>query len=223
MGEILRRGGTSGLGVAGGLTLIKSAAAFTQPRFATRGSHQRVGHTVEHFVVVEPTTAGAATHESFYPAPGDHLRPGMTQRIAGRLVNHYWRITPQISDLIRRGEQEHLDDAQRAYDLTYGAVERAINRLSGRRFGPASSPAAAERLALAALGAALPHELGTGPANWVRVLDRLLLQTQARDTNGWHALSIDPPITENDRIIHPVATTGTTQIGREPPSQVVNY
>src|SRR5262245_52658629 len=123
MADILRRGGPGSLGPSGGLTLIKSAAAFTAPRFVTTNQVQRSGSSVEHYAVVQRTTSSDATHESFYPGSGDHQRPGMTQVIGGRTYNHYWRVSQQVSDLIRQGEQEHLADALRAYELTYKLVE----------------------------------------------------------------------------------------------------
>jgi hypothetical protein len=224
MAGILQRGGQqTSLGITGGLTRTKSAAAFTAPRFLTTNSPQRTGTRVDHYATVQRTTSADATHECFYPAAGDHLRPGMTQQINGRTYNHYWRISRQISDLIRQGEQEHLDDALRAYQLTYKLVEDAINAMAGQRFGPASTPAAAEQLAVAALASRLPRQLGTNPATWVQVLDRLLGQSKTRDDRGWHALSIDPEQTIGNMIVHPVSTTATTQIGRVPSSQVVNY
>jgi hypothetical protein len=223
MGDILRRGAGGTLGTSGGLTLIKSAAAFTAPRFTTTNQPQRSGSRVEHYAVVQRTSSSDATHDSFYPAAGDHQRPGMTQVIEGRTYNHYWRVSQQVSDLIRQGEQEHLDDARRAYELTYKLIADAINALATQRFGPASTPAEAERLAEAALARKLPSQLGTNPATWVQVLERLLGQTKTRDTRGWHALSTDPDITVNNMIVHPISTTPTTQIGRVPSSQVVNY
>jgi hypothetical protein len=223
LADILRRSGQTTIGTTGGLTQVKSAVAFTAPTFITTNQAQRTGSRVDHFAVVQRTTSGDATHECFYPDAGDHLRPGMTQRIGGRTFEHYWRISQQVSALIRQAEQEHLDDALRAYQLTYKCVEDAINALAGQSFGPATTPAAAEQLAVAALAARLPKQLGTAPANWVRVLERLLGQTTSRDSQGWHALSIGPEITVGNKIVHPVSTTASTQIGRVPSSQVVNY
>jgi hypothetical protein len=223
MADILRRGGQATLGTTGGLTRIKNVVAFVAPRFITTNLAQRQGSRIDHFATVQRTTSSDAAHECFYPTAGDHLRPGMTQEINGRTYDHYWRISRQVSDLIRQGEQEHLNDALRAYELTYERVEGAINALAGQRFGPASTPAAAARLAEAALASQLPPQLGTNPATWVQVLQRLLDQTKTRDSRGWHALSIDPPQTIGNMIVHPVSTTATTRIGRVPSSQVVNY
>lgn len=214
---------TVSLGVAGGLTLIKNAAAFSIPQFRTTTTSVRRGASVEHYAQVQRTTARDATHVSYYPGPGDHRRPGMTQTINGKVFTHYWRISPNLSALIRRGEEEHLADAQRAYDLTYRLISDTINALVKERFGPAGSPGEATRLAEAALARRLPRALGTNPANWVAMLNRLLDATKIRDTQGWHAVSADPPRTLADRIIHPVATTPTTKIGRVPSSQIINY
>ncbi|MBK6404615.1 MAG: hypothetical protein IPF66_06020 [Holophagales bacterium] len=55
----------------------------------------------------------------------------MTQQIGGRTVTHYWRVSPQMSALVRQGEEEHLADAARAFALTYQLVADAINALVG--------------------------------------------------------------------------------------------
>jgi hypothetical protein len=223
LGFIMSQRRTTSLGVAGGLTLIKNAAAFTVPQFRTTTTAVRRGTLVEHYAEVQRTTARDATHVSYYPGPGDHRRPGMTQTIGGRVFTHYWRVSRDVSDLIRRGEEEHLADAQRAYDLTYGLVCTTINALAGRRFGPARTPNEATRLAEAELARRLPRALGANPSNWVAVLNRLLDATKLRDTRGWHAVTNDPPRTIADRIIHQVTTAPTTKIGRVPASQLVNY
>jgi hypothetical protein len=223
LGSILSQSSGGSLGVSGGLTLIRHAAAFTPPTFRTRNSSVRRGHQVEHFVEVQPTAAADATHASYYPGPGDHERPGMTHTEGGRTFQHFWGVSRQISGLIRRGEQEHLDDALRAYDLTYGRIADEINGMAGQRFGPAQNPGEADQLAEAELARRLPSQLGANPADWVRMLDSLLDATQVRDRNGWHALDVGPPRTVGNRVIHPVQTTSTINIGQVPSSQVVNY
>ncbi|MBK6404616.1 MAG: hypothetical protein IPF66_06025 [Holophagales bacterium] len=49
MSDIVRRSGLSTLGSVGGLTQIKSAAAFAAPAFNTRNVAERKGPAVEHF------------------------------------------------------------------------------------------------------------------------------------------------------------------------------
>jgi hypothetical protein len=221
--NILRKSGNREFGFAGGITLVTNAAAFTAPRFITTTNSTRVGHQVNHFASVQRTNATDVTHESLYPAPGDHIRPGMTHQDGGHIFQHYWHVTREVSDLIRQGEQEHLDDARRAFELTYGLICTAINSLAGRSFGPAPTPYAAEQLAITALAAALPRQVGTQPALWPQLLDRLLQQTKTRDTQGWHSVATDPPVTQGNKVLHPISTTSTTSIGRIPSSQVVNY
>ena len=223
LSDIIRRSGSSTLGATGGLTLTKSAAAFTPPVFVTRNVAERRGTTVEHFAEVERTSARDATHECFYPGPGDHVRPGMTQQVGGKTFTHHWRVSSQMSALIRQGEEEHLADGARAFALTYQLVADTINALAGRRFGPASTPAAAQALAEAELSRRLPAALGVNPARWVTVLDRLLLQTKSRDQQGWHGVATGPPVTEGTKILHPLMTVPGTRIGQVPSSQVVNY
>jgi hypothetical protein len=223
LATIVSKSGSATLGATGGLTLIKDAGAFTIPSFTTQTSASRSGTSVYHYAEVLRTTSVDAVHESFYPGPGDHVRPGMTQRIDGKEYAHYWRITPQISALIRRGEEEHLADAEAAYNLTYKLIADTINGMVGQRYGPASSPREAERLAEVELAKRLPRQLGTDPRTWVATLNRLLLLTKERDTSGWHAVSIDPEVTEGRKIIHPVSTTQTTRIDKVPTSQVVHY
>jgi hypothetical protein len=221
--EILRRGSRKDISISGGLTLIPSAAAYTFPLFRATTSGKKVGMKSQFHAVVDRVTASDVTIESFYPAPGDHAFPGGTHREGSRVFHHYWKITREISELIQQGEQEHLDDAQRAFDLTVGKIAAVINSLAGRPFGPAASPQAAEGLAEAAFRQAIPIALGTDPRNWVKVLDKLLLQTKARDDQGWHSLMYDPETREGDRILREVTTTGKTKVGTVPSSRIVNY
>lgn len=223
MGFIIGQSGGTSLGTTGGLTRIKGANEFTAPTFTTIRSHQRNGYQVEHFVQVQPTAAVDATHNSYYPGPGYHLRPNSTQTIRGRTYHNYWYVSRHMSALIRQGEQEHLNDALRAYQLTYQLIATQINALAGQRFGPARTPHAALQLALAALTSRLPAQLGTNPGDWHRILDELLSATKVRDKNGWHNVSLGPPRTRGNRFINPLVTTSTTRIGQVPSSQVVNY
>jgi hypothetical protein len=211
----------------GGLTQIKHSGAFTAPSFNTTTSVERDGYQRRHFAEVQPTTATDATHDCYYAAPGLHERPlpsgGNTARVQGRTYRYYIQISDEMSALLRAGEQEHLDDAQRAYDLTYGLIAHCINTLVGRRFGPASNPQAAQQLALAELARRLPAQLGTDPINWVRMLDALLsMSHRVRDEGHLHDVTTISETIRGNRIIHELAPSGTTQIGL-PADQVVNY
>ncbi len=225
MADIISRrsAGAGSLGTTGGLTLIKSAAAFTIPNFAVRTISERGDGTVRHYAEVQRTRCADAVHESFYPAAGDHLRPGMTHRARNRVYRHFWRVSSMTSRLIQRGEEEHLADARRAYELTYKLVADTINAMAGQRFGPASTPHAAQAMAEAHLHSQLPSALGSNPRDWVAALDRLLLQTKTRDSNGWHGISVDPPLTRGTDVFHPVVATASTSVGATTSAQVVNY
>jgi hypothetical protein len=215
-----------GLGSTGGWTGVKNAPAFTPPELRTTNSFVRQGTTVQHFAEVLPTAAQDATHDSYYPGPGLHrytLGGNATQQIGGVTYTHYAQIDAQMSDLIRRGEEEHLSDALQAYRMTYGLAAARINGLVGRRFGPASNPARADALAADELRRQLPPALGIDPAGWVRMLNQLLHLTHLRDTRGWHDISNGPSRRSGRRIIWPLMTTSTTRIGVVPSNQIVQY
>ena len=221
LADILRKS-KAGNKMIPGITPIKNAAAFRAPAFVTTNTAEKDGFNRRHYAVVQPTRADDVVHESFYAAPGDHLQPGKVEVVKGHRLQRYWRVSKDMSDMIQRGEQEHLDDAQRAFELTYKKVADEINALATQKFGPADSPAAADALALAALELRLPKELGTVPANWVKVLDRLLAQSITRDTKGWHYVEIGAVVTEKDRILDVVKASTFTNIGVAS-SKVVNY
>lgn len=210
------------LGNTAGLTLRKNAAAFTAPSFQTSNTHRRVSGRVEHFATVQADNTSDVTHECFYPAAGDHLYP-IIPRAAAPQNRVYYRISSAFSLLIRQGEQEHLNDLERAYNLTYGLIKGVINGMSGQQFGPASTPAEADQLAARQFGQRVPSALGTQPGNWPVVLNRLLAMTSHRDRQGWHSVSNGPPITEGNRIIHPLQQESTFRVGQVPSSQVVHY
>lgn len=221
MMEILRASGSSSPLPSAGLTQIKSAAAFTAPTFQTNTTSRREGYRVDHFATVLSTTSRDATHDSYFPAAGLHQQPpapGSHSR-----APKFWEITVQLSDLIRRGEQEHLDDARLAYELTYKRVEDEINRLVGRQFGPASTPDAATQMALNELGRRLPAQLGTNPANWPRVLDALLRLSKTRDTNLMHSIELDAIREEGGKTIERLRPSTFFRVGQVPSSQIVRF
>jgi hypothetical protein len=143
-------------------------------------------------------------------------------RERGQRQPEYWEISEEFSDLIRQGEQEHLDDARRAYELTYKCVENEINKLVGRQFGPAQSPGEAEAMAAAELARRLPSQLGANPANWVAALDRLLNMTDLRDKNLWHAVSTDSIRQENGKVIERLKPATFFKVGEVPSRQLVH-
>lgn len=224
-GGIALIGSLSSLAVIGavtGLTKIKSAVAFVAPTFKTRSSFVRNNAGVEHFAEVEQTAAEDAVHDCYYPGEGDHIRPNLVTKDGRTQYQHYYRVSATVSDIIKKGEEEHLADAQRAFDITYKLIADTINSMTGIKFGPARSPAEADALAEKELAKRLPPELGTHPLTWFDTLEKLLKKTEDRDRRGWHSISTDPPKTERDRIIHNITIDGSN-IGRVSSAEIVNY
>jgi hypothetical protein len=204
-----------------GFTLIKGAAAFTPPRFDTHMTAEKDGYKRRYFVEVAATTATDVEHPSYYPGPGTHDN-AISQQKDGTYY-YYWTIADKISDLIRRGEQEHLNDAKRAFDLTYGLIAKEINAMVGQRFGPADSPAAAEQLAQVELARRLPAALGTDPLTWYNVLEAMLGMTTQRDKTHLHDLLPGKAVERGKTFYIPLVTTEQTSIGQVPSDQIVNY
>lgn len=217
MSDIVRMSKQAKLTFAG-LTSIKSAGAFVAPIFQTTNTHKREGYKVEHFATVDRTTSQDATHDSYYPGPGLHLK--LQQPKKG--PPEYWEISEEMSDLIRQGEQEHLDDARRAFELTYKCVENHINSLVGRKFGPATNPNGAAALALQELEKRIPKELGTDPGNWTKQLDRLLLMTTERDKLLMHAIQLGSAREEDGKYIETLVASAFFRVGQTSSSQIVN-
>lgn len=216
------RAGGGTLGVLGGLTLRKSANAYTQPKFQTQLSHQKKQFGADHFAEVLRTTTSDIALDCFYVGPGDHIRPGMVTTSGRTRLQHVWRVSKSVSDAIRKGEEEHLADVARAFEITYKLIADTINAMGGRKFGPAATPAAAHGLAEADLARRLPSQLGVNASMWVQVFDRLLNKTEERDKNGWHSLSTDPPFEEHGKIVH-VVSLSSAKIGTVPSSDLVKY
>lgn len=222
LGIILEKSGRTSFSTAAGLTRLKNSAAFKPPRFRVKTSTEGEDDKVKYFGEVQSTTSKDAVHESYYPGPGDHKMPYPDQEIDGKTYSHYWRVSGKISELIRKGEQEHLDDAARAYELTFKRVENEINTLANEKIGPAEDRDEVNNMAEEALAKRLPPQLGTHPDNWDKVLDELIQASTLRDKRGLHGITLDPSKTEKDRIIYPLGTTPTTKIG-VPPEEIVQF
>jgi hypothetical protein len=214
---------------AAGYTGIKMAGAFVTPNFTTTWIRPaKPGE--DHFVTVDPPVASPdAVHDSLFPAEGDH-RWG-TQTVPGKDKDKpytaWHRVSGTMSTLIQKGENEHLSDAKRAYDITYGLITTAIAGLAGQRFGPAKTPAAAEQLATDAFDATLPTPLSVKlpgfRGRWLAMLETLLHQSKLRDLREWHNIEHGKPLVEGDRYVYPLQTTAKTSIENVTSAQLVNY
>lgn len=228
LGAVSARGNevTGGFGMAAGWTGVKSVDAFTAPAFRATDVPIRKGNTTDFYVDVQPTSAQDATHESFYVAPGLHLlaRAGSaTQVIDGKTYTHYALVSPEMSALIREGEQEHLSDALQAYILTYDLVAKKINELARRRIGPARDPQQAMDMARDALSRLLPAPLGSEPLGWYTMLRQLLRVTKERDNQGWHSFGFGPSRRRGNKIIWPFVRGRTSKIGEVASEDLVKY
>jgi hypothetical protein len=219
---IANQSGPIGLGgKPAGYTAVKSAAAFTAPNFVTKMSAEKDGFKRSYFVEVQPTTASDVDHPSYYPAPGTHDNAVSEQKDG--TYRYYWTISSKMSELIRKGEQEHLNDAQRAYDLTFGLIANEIKAMVGQRFGPAESPQAAEQLAKEELARRLPPALGTDPLNWFNTLEAMLDMTIRRDRQHLHDVTPGKAVERGKTFYIPLVTTDQTSIDQVPSDQIVNY
>lgn len=211
---------------AAGWTGIKLSGAFVSPNFTTSMVAAKPGE--DRFVTVDaPVASPDAVHESLFPSPGDHRWGDRSVEAKGGPFTAWHRVSTAMSAQIAQGEQEHLADAARAYDLTYGLITRVVATMAGQRFGPAKTPMAAEELAIAALDAQLPPALSVRQPGfrgvWVKMLETLLRQSKLRDLRGWHDIEIGPTLTEGKRWIYPLVPTTHTKIGSESSDTVVNY
>lgn len=170
----------------------------------------------------QPTSSRDAVHESFYPGPGRHHFGQIVRD--GRRYESFFEIPRAQSDLIRRGEQEHLNDHERAYRLSYGRLTTVINELSRRQF-----PGATEEEARAAVMAELRRRLTRlrmqafhDPATWHRHLVALLRLSSRRDSNGWHTLQPGRPRLDGDEDVTPLVRGPRFSVGTRPSSSVVS-
>jgi hypothetical protein len=220
MAEILSKSSGGTIGVAGGLTIAYDD--FKEPKLKVDVESKGEGEKEQFFAKIQSTSTKDAVHDSYYPGPGLHKRPGMTQTVGDKTFQYYWKIKPKIAQLIKKGEQEHLNDHKRAFELTYGRVTKTINKLADKKIGPAKTAAAAKKKALARLAKALPAKLGVSPEKWHKTLIRLLKATEHRDRKQWHALDSEGPMkTVDTKRITVVGKARTTKIGKVLPKKVV--
>lgn len=130
------------------------------------------------------------TPTSMYPAPGLHDLPDNPNRSGVPQKN---LIEDDVSLLVRRGEEEHLDDIHWALQLTYVCIINTLRRLSTQQPPPAPTEAAAREATRRWVCGALPPQLrwqGDDPfRTWVRAYTALTRVTYERDDpNRWHSL-----------------------------------
>lgn len=210
-------------GFAGGWTGVPNSVAFTLPKLDTKNTNTRKpNNVVEHFAEALPTMSADAQIESYYVGPGNY--DGGRYTVKGKTYTYVYQISNQISDLIKAGEQEHINDTQRSYDITFKLIAEKINLLAvkGQKFGPAKNPEKADNLVWAELYKLLPPQLQTKYGGWVQMLDFLLKLTKVRDVKGWHSLDMNSK-TQGNKVIYTVYKLPSTQINTVSSAQLVNY
>lgn len=177
---------------------------------------------------VHPTRSVPDTPVSLYPGPGVHdLGSGPTGQ------RRHLHVTEEMSELVQRGEQEHLLDLEWARHLSYDRAAAAVNAAAEAPAAPRPTPEAARAAALETVRAGLPGALRWAPGEdpglrWRRAYSRLAHATIERDQNGWHNLTsafvLDPG--EKRRLGVPVDDEvtryiGGTEIGEHPPAELL--
>jgi hypothetical protein len=173
---------------------------------------------------VQATSVTPDAPSSLYPGPGVHdIGPGPTGQ------QRHKDVTGPMSNLIKRGEEEHLLDLEWARHLSYDTVADAINAVAAAAPATGDSAEAARNAATNAVRGRLPAQLrwadGQDPGLvWRRAYSHLAHVTIERDTpNGWHNMTsgfvLDPA--EKRRLGVPEADeltryVGGTEIGQHP-------
>lgn len=165
-------------------------------------------------------------HEVFYPAPGRHrLRD---YGVGG----HFLDVSEEWSGRLLQGEEEHVDDTDRAWAMTWGRVAAAINEMAAGTPFTGATADAARASAWQAFRGRLPEALrpaGDAPtpeaqeAKWgaedrETIFAKLMRETKrARDISGWHTPDQNLKAMEGDNRVDELSV-GHARIG-EVPSQ----
>jgi hypothetical protein len=117
----------------------------------------------------------------------------------------FFQITPEISDLVRQGEQEHVDDLNLAFKQTLEPCSAELNKLAGQKFA-----AKTETECFIALVA----KLGFDPLNCTAEFVALTKKDETRDVPlGFH--DFDPVLISSscDKIVAGNKRADTNEIG----------
>ncbi len=168
-------------------------------------------------------------HEVFYPAPGRHRLRALGS------ANQFLDVTEEWSGRLYQGEGEHVDDIDRAWDMTWGAVARAINAMAAGEHFTGATAEAAQAAAWQAFKRRLPAPLrpdGDAPtseaqeAKWGAdsrdtIFRKLMGESKrARDYSGWHTPDESLKQMEgNDRVDE--LSVGGSRIGQVPSERLM--
>jgi hypothetical protein len=207
------------LGSGGQRGLTRTSYTANPPIFRAGAASQREGSWS-----TRPATVHLPSldHEVYYPAPGRHLLrpypPG----------SQYLEVTEEWSNRLLQGEGEHVDDIDRAWEMTWGRVASVINEMAAGAAFTGSTVEEAQAAAWREFKRRLPEGLrpdGDGPtteaqeAKWgadsTNTIFRKLMgeSKRARDVSGWHIPDQSLKAMEgHDRIDE--LSTGNSKIGQ---------
>lgn len=181
----------------------------------------------EWVATVKPTSATDATHPCVSSPAGEHKTGTTMINVKGvpTAYDTFLEITPAYAAKIWAAEDEHLADAQRAYDISLQKAADEVNRLAapGLKW-VADTKADAEQGPKGALQTAMPAKLGIDPVAWrTAVWNLCLLTISGRDNLGYHTFytSAAAPDHASKKVVSTL-TDGTTQIGSHSSASVVD-
>lgn len=134
-------------------------------------------------------------YEVFWPAPGRH-RVG-----AYGSGNHLLQVSEDWSNRLLAGENEHVADTDRAWEMTWGRVASAINAMASGAPSTGATADAARDAAWQEFRRRLPEpmrptgdtptveaqEAKWGPDDAATIFRRMMGETRrVRDLSGWH-------------------------------------
>jgi hypothetical protein len=170
-------------------------------------------------------------HEVFYPAPGRHRL-----RDLGGSASQYLDVTDDWSARILQGEEEHVDDNEQAWQMTWGRIANVINEMANGEPFTGTTGEAAQAAAWREFRRRLPAALrpeGDTPtpqaqlAKWGTqdlgtIFRKLMRETRrARDDSQWHTPDQNLKRMEgNDRIDE--LAVGTSRIGQVPSQRLMS-
>jgi hypothetical protein len=174
--------------------------------------------------IAKPTLKTAAKRGkvgSYYTAAGTYDTGTTT---AGDF-KVYWKFSKAISDLVKKGEQEHCDDYDIAFKLSFQEAEDILNNhIVGKTFGPKPTKADAEAAVRAEIGGKLVHPtLGTDAQHWLIAFGTLANKTSTRDNSGWHSMSTGASYVDKSNNIVREVVAGSSQIGTHSSNSLITY
>ena len=176
-----------------------------------------------------PVKLPSLDHEVFYPAPGRH-RLGAYGK-----GSHYLDVTEDWSARILQGEEEHVGDIDRAWEVTWGAVAQVINTMSEGQPITGSTPDDARKAAWEEFKRRLPtllrpagetatteaQEAKWGTEDKNTVFKKLMNESKrARDNGGWHTPDEASKASEGDDRVDELAV-GSSKIGQVKPVDLI--